>query len=73
MHITYDPQADAMYIRFNDNRPVVGRPVNDIVIVHLDEDRRPVGIELLTVSTFFKDADALTRYPHPLEDEANVR
>ena len=53
MRTTYDPTVDAMYIYLN------GRPVHRTVqvspqiLVDLDEDDGPVGIEMLFASRVF--------------------
>lgn len=47
MKITYDPEADAMYISFSDAPIVKQQHVNDDVVVDLAEDGRVLGIELL--------------------------
>ncbi len=51
MHIEYDTDADALYVslRQYDGRHHA-RPLDDHRIVHVDDDGRPVGVELLFVS-----------------------
>lgn len=46
---TYDPEADALYVRFTD-RPVARTiQVTDSYNVDLDADGEPVGLEILNV------------------------
>ncbi len=50
MRIEYDPEADALYIRFREARPVDNIDVEDGLTVDLDEHRQLIGIEILSVS-----------------------
>jgi len=50
MKITYDKQADAMYIRLTDHEVANSEENPAGVIVDLDADGSMVGIELLKVS-----------------------
>ena len=50
MRIEYDPEADALYIRFRDADPVDNIDVEDGLTVDLDERRQLIGIEILSVS-----------------------
>ncbi len=51
MRITYDPEADALYICFQ-KQPAVAEThqVNDDIAVDLDEQGQIVGLELLFAS-----------------------
>ena len=53
MRIEYDPEADALYIRFRDVKPAENRDLEDGVTVDLDDHKRLIGIELLDVSQRF--------------------
>ena len=53
MQIEYDPEADALYIRFRNTAPVDNRDVQEGVTVDLDNQQQLVGIELLHVSHRF--------------------
>lgn len=63
MHIQYDPKADAMRIKFSLRPTRYTETVTDLVIVHFAEDRTPVSIELLRVSTYTDGVDdVIARY-----------
>ncbi len=47
MRITYDPEADALYIELTDTRPVDSVDLAEGVTVDLDERGNPVGLEVL--------------------------
>lgn len=52
MKITYDQEADAMRIQFND-KPLHGdKMINGSLILNLDENGQLIGLELLHVSNF---------------------
>ena len=53
MRIEYDPEADALYIRFRDVKPVDNKDIEDGITLDLDAKKRIVGIELLDVSHRF--------------------
>lgn len=50
MKVTYDPQADAMYIYLNKHLIAGTVPVSADLIVDYDKNNLPVGIEMLSVS-----------------------
>lgn len=50
MRIEYDPEADALYIRFRNAKPADNVDVEDGLTVDLDGRKRLVGIEILDVS-----------------------
>ena len=50
MRIEYDPEADALYIRFREADPVDNIDFEDGLTVDLDERRQLIGIEILSVS-----------------------
>jgi uncharacterized protein YuzE len=50
MRIEYDPEADALYIRFREADPVDNIDIEDGLTVDLDERRQLIGIEILSVS-----------------------
>ena len=53
MKIRFDPTADAMYIRFNDN-PIVNTTEQDGIIIDFDGEGYMVGIEISRVSHFIE-------------------
>jgi uncharacterized protein YuzE len=50
MRTSYDPEADALYVRFADASIVESEEVADGVVLDLDADGRIVAIELLDAS-----------------------
>ena len=54
--MTYDPEADALYIRLSPERPVGGSDAGPFVLDY-DADDRVVGIELLAASTVLAPGD----------------
>ncbi|HTI65911.1 MAG TPA: DUF2283 domain-containing protein [Caulobacteraceae bacterium] len=49
--MTYDPEADAVYIALSDSRPHEGSEVAPGVVLDLDAEGRVVGIEVLNAKT----------------------
>ncbi|MBI5392927.1 DUF2283 domain-containing protein [Candidatus Woesearchaeota archaeon] len=47
MEISYDKQADAMYIEFRKGRFAKNKKVDDSTIIDLDKDNNILGIEIL--------------------------
>ncbi len=58
--ITYDKQADALYIQLREGRPAKAHTYTDDVILHLDGTGHPLGVEVLDLTTSDPTAD-LTR------------
>jgi uncharacterized protein YuzE len=50
MEISYDKQADAMYIEFRKGDFAKNKKIDDFTIIDLDEKGNILGIELLDVS-----------------------
>ncbi len=50
MEISYDKEADAMYIEFRDGEFAKNKKIDDFTIIDLDKDGNILGIELLEVS-----------------------
>lgn len=50
MQIEYDPEADALYIRFRTTKPTDNVDIKEGLTVDLDAKKRLVGIEILDVS-----------------------
>lgn len=50
MEITYDKEADAMYIRFRDGEFGKNKKIDDNTVIDLDKHGNLLGIELLWVS-----------------------
>ena len=51
MEISYDKEADAMYIEFRKGEFAKNKKVDDFTIIDLDKQGKILGIELLEVST----------------------
>ncbi len=50
MEISYDKQADAMYIEFRKGKFAKNKKIDDFTVIDLDSDGNILGIELLDVS-----------------------
>jgi len=50
MKVTYDKEADAMYIKITDEKFSKAKVVDPKTILNLDKDGNVIGIELLSVS-----------------------
>jgi len=50
MKITFDKEADAMYIEFSSGEFASNKKIDDETIIDLDEKGNLLGIELLNVS-----------------------
>ena len=50
MEITYDKEADAMYIEFRKGNFTKNKKIDDYTIIDLDKEGNILGIELLDVS-----------------------
>ena len=50
MKVTYDPDADAMYIRLTSEKFSKTKVIDDNTILDLDKKGNVIGIELLFVS-----------------------
>ena len=50
MEITYDKNADAMYIEFRKGKSVKNKKIDDFTIIDLDKDGNMLGIEFLDAS-----------------------
>ncbi len=50
MEITFDPEADAMYIKLGNGHFSKNKKLDDLTILDLDKDGKIIGIELLSIS-----------------------
>ena len=50
MKVTYDKEADAMYIKLTDEKFSKAKVIDPKTILNLDKDGNVIGIELLSVS-----------------------
>ena len=68
MRITYDREADALYIAFGDGPATVGQPqgyvqeVAEGIALDWDGEGRLLGIEILDASKRLADPEALRRF-----------
>lgn len=51
MEISYDKEANAMYIEFRKGEFAKNKRIDDFTIIDLDKEGKLLGIELLEVST----------------------
>jgi uncharacterized protein YuzE len=63
MYLTYDQEADAVYVYFTQNSVARTEEVSDLVAVDYDASRQPTGVEFLSVSAGID----LGRIPHRAE------
>lgn len=63
IEMTYDPEADALYIRLSDERPVEGADADPFVLDY-NADNKVVGLELLSASTVLAPGDWI-KAPRP--------
>ncbi len=59
MKITYDKQADAMSIRFNELQHAKTQVVNDLINLDFSADGTLISIELLRASRFSDDVQEI--------------
>jgi len=57
MQISYDTEADAMYIKFCDGEFARNREVQEGIILDIGKDNALLGIEILEVSSRFRPQD----------------
>ena len=57
MQITYDTQADALYIKFQNGKFKVNKEVQEGIILDIGEEDVLLGIEILEASTRFSPKD----------------
>ena len=65
--MTYDPEADALYIRLSYGQPVAGADAGPFVLDY-DAENRVVGLELLSASTVLAPGDWM-KAPRPTLDK----
>ena len=51
MNLTYDPNADAVYVRLSEHPPVESEEIAPGIVFDFDADNRLVGIEVLNAKT----------------------
>ena len=64
MEVTYDKEADAMYIEFRSGEFASNKKVDDLTIIDLDEEGNMLGIEIL---------DASKRIPSESLEKVNLK
>ncbi|CAH1659407.1 conserved hypothetical protein [Hyphomicrobiales bacterium] len=60
MRTTYDPEVDALYVRFAESRIVESEEVRPGIVFDLDETGRIVGVEILDASEHLAQGADLT-------------
>lgn len=60
MDVSFDQEADAVYIRFSDSDVERNREVDDRTILDLDEEGEVVGIEILDFSARYDSISELS-------------
>ena len=63
IEMTYDPEADALYIKLSDQRPVEGADAGPFVLDY-NSDNQVVGLELLSASKVLAPG-AWSKAPRP--------
>ncbi len=63
MYLTYDPEADAVYVYFAEREVAATEEISDSVAVDFDSSGQPVGVEFLNVSVGID----LGKIPHRAE------
>ncbi|MDP6571275.1 MAG: DUF2283 domain-containing protein [Patescibacteria group bacterium] len=61
MNISYDNQADAMYIKLKEGNFGINREVSEGVVLDLSDKKELLGIEILDASKRFDLADEFGR------------
>ena len=49
MEIRYDPEADAMYIKFREGEYEISEEIREGIIIDFDKDNEIIGMEILDV------------------------
>lgn len=69
MKITYDPEADVLYIEFKENTPVESVKIEEGIYYEIDEAGHLVGLEILYASDKFKNFNKIEfeHYAFPIK------
>ncbi|PSG98916.1 MAG: DUF2283 domain-containing protein [Nanohaloarchaea archaeon SW_7_43_1] len=70
MDLSFDSEADAVYIRFSDRDIKDSNKIDERTIVDVDEDQEIVGIEVLEASERFNEISSLNVDFEPEEMKA---
>ena len=75
MKITYDPEADVLYIEFRENPPVESINIEEGIYYEIDEAGKLVGLEVIYASDKLKDFNKVEfiHYPLPAKRKAKKR
>jgi uncharacterized protein YuzE len=52
LKVLYDPEADALLIKTREKKPTYGEELTDQVIIHFDDQGKPIQIEILYAENF---------------------
>ena len=66
MKITYDPEADAIYILFEERKPSHAVEIGEGISYDVDEKEHLIGLEILDASEKFKDYNQVEFIHYPL-------
>ena len=75
MKITYDPEADVLYIQFNDNRPNDSIDIEPGIHYEIDKEGHLVGLEIIYASDKLKDFNKIEfeHYAFPIKKQPKKR
>jgi uncharacterized protein YuzE len=69
-YISYDKDADAIYIKLKNNVPIAyTEELSTDVFVDYDENNNPVGIEIINFSKYFKNNNLISLIENALEKD----
>ncbi|EAZ93104.1 DUF2283 domain-containing protein [Crocosphaera chwakensis] len=71
--ITYDPDADAAYIRLRDSKIIDSETIGEGVICDYDENEQIVGIEILSVKKRTPEEIKTINIPLTTEDKQQLK
>lgn len=66
MKITYDPEADAVYILFEKRKPSHAVEIEEGISYDVDEKEHLIGIEILDASKRYKNFNKVEFIHYPL-------
>ncbi|MBL7191820.1 DUF2283 domain-containing protein [bacterium] len=76
MKITYDPEADVLYIQFSKKRPVYNIDIESGVSYDLDQEGHLIGVEILDARKRYKtrfNKVEFIHYPLPIKKRPQKR
>jgi uncharacterized protein YuzE len=66
LKVLYDSEADALLIKAGEKKPTYGEELADQVIIHFDDQGKPIQIEILDAQNFLtkQSKTSLTQTRH---------